>query len=647
MNDAQSWQPREKPIPGCMGRMINILAPSPGTKMLSNKPHQTTSTSLPISGLKNTADSISSPAHCDPRRSSPGVVARLMGLDALPASQSQPACRDSARRGQQEDRCLRKTASSPPPPPPEKRMDLVRQKFMEAKRLATDQRLLQSKEFQGALEILSSNRDLFLKLLEEPNSLLSQAAAPPPPPPPPAMKRITVLKPSKSVENLPPPTRIVVLKPSPRKGQEPEPPPEEEVSSCRDVAKEITRQIRESLGGNRRDDALLSSVLSNGYTGDESSFNSDNLSDSELISWEHGNRMGSPFSLSSLSRGSYSPDSLVVREAKKRLSERWAMVASGGSGGGKEQQQQHQRPVRRSSSTLGEMLSIPEKKEEGNDVDLCLIRDEPPPELLRSKSLPSSSSSKRNLFKGKVSSLFFSRSKKQTKEKADGGTSSPMVERMAEAAGEQPSPVSVLAAMPDDATNSSSSRSSDGGAIVEPRREMISRSPPIGSMRRSLSRPAPKLQDQYSFVKLLLDAAGLSCDAAVRRWHSLESPLDPSLLDRFLEKDEDAKCRERRSGQRLLFDAANSALLEMAHTGCSGGVPAEEVWQRVTGWWSAATDPPGTGVERVMRMEVAEFAWSKMMELEREEIGGGIAAALAEEMVGEVLFEFIQRHPFH
>ncbi|KAF5959438.1 hypothetical protein HYC85_000647 [Camellia sinensis] len=52
-------------------------------------------------------------------------------------------------------------------------MALVRQKFIEAKRLATDEKLRQSKQFQDVLEVLSSNKDLFVKFLQEPNSLFS------------------------------------------------------------------------------------------------------------------------------------------------------------------------------------------------------------------------------------------------------------------------------------------------------------------------------------------------------------------------------------------------------------------------------------------------------------------------------------------
>ncbi|KAF5482534.1 hypothetical protein F2P56_003092 [Juglans regia] len=416
----------------------------------------------------------------------------------------------------------------------EKNMALVRQKFTEAKRLATDEKLRQSKEFQDALEVLSSNKDLFLKFLQEPNYLFSQHLKDLRSIPPPSeTKRITVLRPSKMVDSdkfvgsgkksdkqikMPgqavlwnkndlgyypmstdqkvdeypgQPTRIVVLKPSPVEPQDikavvssPSLSPrvvhsedyeeveDDEALESREVAKEITRQMRENLIGHQRDETLVSCVFSNGYTGDESSFNKSeneyavgNMSDSEVMSpsprhsWDYINRFGSPYSSSSFSRASCSPESSVCREAKKRLSERWAMMASNGIF-------QDQRQARRSSSTLGEMLALSDTKklarsEDGNiskEQELvesvsCLSNNlnkekdlvDSPKNLLRSKSVPVSSTvygtglnvevseseagkthvpkelvkakSMKSSIKGKVSSLFFSRNKKSSKDK--------------------------------------------------------------------------------------------------------------------------------------------------------------------------------------------------------------------------------------
>ncbi|RLM74706.1 uncharacterized protein C2845_PM15G13730 [Panicum miliaceum] len=396
------------------------------------------------------------------------------------------------------------------------RMEIVRQKFMEAKCLATNEKLLHSKEFQDALEVLSSNRDLFLKFLEEPNSTFSeQLAGLHRSPSAPQTKRITVLKPNKSVENagrreirtqrlneenehvmpwthrrshsaevmFSQPTRIVVLKPSPGKPSR---------TMARLTPQAATAQLTEQIdfiGGleddnylpdslHRRDESLLSSVYSNGYGGDESSFSRSevyideedgNLSDSEIVSpvsrhsWDHIKRCNSPYSGSSFSRTSRSPESSVIREAKKRLSERWASVAYN-------EINQEQMQLPRSSSTLGEMLSLRgAKKEVGrmgsvtssqpcdaeNELTLQATsksiftenegdRQSSPKNLARSKSVPVSSSMFDNIaqndpssnsegcktpnvatrsdkakpsFKGRVSSFFFPKSKKQSKEK--------------------------------------------------------------------------------------------------------------------------------------------------------------------------------------------------------------------------------------
>ncbi|KAL9229354.1 hypothetical protein vseg_004831 [Gypsophila vaccaria] len=50
----------------------------------------------------------------------------------------------------------------------------VRQKYIDVKRFATDEKLRQSREFHEALEVLDSNKDLLLKFLQEPNSLFTK-----------------------------------------------------------------------------------------------------------------------------------------------------------------------------------------------------------------------------------------------------------------------------------------------------------------------------------------------------------------------------------------------------------------------------------------------------------------------------------------
>ncbi|TKY52806.1 hypothetical protein E2542_SST24328 [Spatholobus suberectus] len=398
-----------------------------------------------------------------------------------------------------------------------KRMALIRQKFMEAKRMSTDERLRHSKQFKDALEVLSSNSDLLVRLLDSQNVYEFYST-------PNETKRITLIKPSKMVDNdksarkekknnrlIKKPasvdqaavwenknpgnsadsqkvdespvrtTRIVLLKPSPGRTHEQKAmvspttshqgPEYDDVLESIRVAKEITQQMNRGQRSYQKDKTPYSTVFSNGYSDDESSFNksyheyaSANYSDLEAmsplprLSWDYINGCGSPYSTMSLGRVSCSPESSVCREAKIRLSERWTMMTSGNKG------HQEQRHTRR-SSTLGEMLSLSRvKKSVTSEVESINEDQEPgksvscshsfnaeisiegsPKNLPRSNSVPASSTvyengltvevgdqntgkaqgskartkskSMRSSFKGKVTSFLFSRSKKSTKEK--------------------------------------------------------------------------------------------------------------------------------------------------------------------------------------------------------------------------------------
>ncbi|CAM0945271.1 unnamed protein product [Alopecurus aequalis] len=159
-------------------------------------------------------------------------------------------------------------------------------------------------------------------------------------------------------------------------------------------------------GRDQRDESLLSSTYSNGYCGDESSSSDSGIypnGDSETdyieedggsfsnseagspiskYSWDYIRRYGSSYSGSSSSKISHFPDSLVIKEAKQRLSERWAMVTC-------DDISQEQVQLPRRTCTLGEMLSLNEVKKE--DVTTCGKDDktgERSRKLPRSKSVP-------------------------------------------------------------------------------------------------------------------------------------------------------------------------------------------------------------------------------------------------------------------
>ncbi|XP_060201747.1 uncharacterized protein LOC132630188 isoform X2 [Lycium barbarum] len=327
-------------------------------------------------------------------------------------------------------------------------MALIQQKFMDAKRLSTDERFQNSKEFDDTLEELESNKDLLLKYLQEPDSLfvkhlqdlqVDTASS--------TCSHIAVLKPSNSVkyegsakpsksvrggsrkhginqqkervdglllqsqhrhsghnsqksspilsegkeENILP-TRIVVLKPNlgitqsditsvpyhpdvRKHAQYPRASPggagqEEERNSsknmgisrpksneARDMAKEITRRMRESFGPVDGDAYFRGSGVK-GYAGDESScdvYESDSTGESDIttLSSRKSSGRGNLKKFSSLG----SSESSVGREAKKRLSERWKMT-----------QYYQDIEMAGKSNTLGEMLSL---ADEGTKDDYC------------------------------------------------------------------------------------------------------------------------------------------------------------------------------------------------------------------------------------------------------------------------------------
>lgn len=145
----------------------------------------------------------------DSKRRAPGVIARLMGLDGMPlkqavnkqhkssseahpqrrphleATQSGRSSRRSSRDQQEfkdvfEVSEILKAESCRYPSQgtdliaTESDISFIEQKFMDAKRLATDRDSLSSKEFDDTLEVLDSNTDLLLKYFQRPDSLFKK-----------------------------------------------------------------------------------------------------------------------------------------------------------------------------------------------------------------------------------------------------------------------------------------------------------------------------------------------------------------------------------------------------------------------------------------------------------------------------------------
>ncbi|XP_009781874.1 uncharacterized protein [Nicotiana sylvestris] len=345
-------------------------------------------------------------------------------------------------------------------------MALIQQKFMDAKRLSTDERFQNSKEFDDTLEALESNKELLIKYLQGPDPLfvkhlqdlqVDTASS--------MCSHIAVLKPSNSVkyegsvkssksgrgdsrkqdinlqkeridglllqsqhrhsghnsqksspvfsegkeENILP-TRIVVLKPNVgitqsdvtsvpyhpdmrKHAQHPRASPggaglEEKKSSsknmgisrpkskeARDIAKEITRRMRDSFGPSDGGDGYFRSFGFKGYAGDESScdvYESDSTGESDITTLSGRKSFGRGNLKKSSSQGS--SESSVGREAKKRLSERWKMT-----------QYYQDIEMAGKSSTLGEMLSLPDGVTKPDHCDTMMHVEEATSELVGRK----------------------------------------------------------------------------------------------------------------------------------------------------------------------------------------------------------------------------------------------------------------------
>lgn len=241
---------------------------------------------------------------------------------------------------------------------------------------------------------------------------------------------------------------------------------------------------------------------------------------------------------------------------------------------------------------------------------------------------------------------------------------------------DEPSPTSVLDALFED-RNEKSASSSESAITVK--QEPLSRCLPIGSVARTLSwddsseeEAAPcsskedsHEQEQYEFVEKILSSAGLCNEATSNifaRWHSLDSPLAPNVPNQFLErKVEDAKCRERRSSQRLLIDSVNAALLDIGHSKLWGAYPctgpianvsqrdepvADAAWRLVKGWLSDGEavdngpDNVGVAADRVVGEEIEGRGWSEMLRLEVDGMTKEICGDVLGEVVEEALSEF-------
>ncbi|XP_010481809.1 PREDICTED: uncharacterized protein LOC104760567 isoform X1 [Camelina sativa] len=810
-------------IPGCLGRVVNLFdfgTVGNGKKLLTEKPHFVNG-SIRRNQLDQIKDKVDvrnggvsgtpmkmlleqeMSKEVDIKLSSTNLVAKLMGLDSFPQTQpaprsnsSKPRLKRSLSHGEYKDVYeIWQKPSNGVEGLSKKHMDIVREKFLEAKRLVTDDKLRHSKEFQEAMEVLSSNKELFLEFLQESNNLFShhlhnfESIAPPTPE---KSKRITILKPSKIIvdeklgneaaiesardgmksdlfkwpaeEEYPTrqSTRIVVLKPNghvTKASSCPTSPRGFEERESRDVARRVKRQIL-------KDETLHSSAFSNGYIGDDSSLN--DYADSEIMSpvsrhsWDYINKYDSPYSSSPFSRASDSPESSsVCREAKKRLSERWALMAASNEN----MQESKVMEKKVSNSTLGDMLAIPdlrddlrieEETSEGNEQESLRVYDasclagnlskeegnlKPLRTLSRSKSLPESSTSlghksldtnkekskapeeltkSKSLkwsLKGKVSNFLFSRNKKSSKERSfeesqvvnseildsrcnDECDASVSARSMNSREGDfsvakattfgnssewrnEPSPVSVLETSFDEDDgiffNSSVLDRSSSSLGREMSSNLLGKSPPIGSIGRTFSfddstvarcfsskRSTTSTRDEEEDLRLLINTllseADLDAvsDNLLSKWHSAESPLDPSLRTSYAELTEQQRLGS--NVKNLVFDLVNTLLLELTPSYLVPRSPLilsgkplrvyviNRMQECLTGngrvedrWWDEDGDLSSLAVNKVVRVEVAEIGSPECLRLEMDSMGEELELKLLEELVEEALMDLSEQ----
>lgn len=168
-------------------------------------------------------------------------------------------------------------------------------------------------------------------------------------------------------------------------------------------------------------------------------------------------------------------------------------------------------------------------------------------------------------------------------------------------------------------------------------------------------------QEYFTVVRKLLSYAGFeNWDMIFNGWHSLDSPLDPILLDNFIGWREE-ESTEKWSNLRLLFDCVNSALLELsyntlmsiwphnraccqaqinAHT-CSS--LADVVWDKIKDWFysnraNLFAETNGILVlDTPLRKEVGGISWAKTTMVEIEEITKEISGEVLEDLLSEAL----------
>lgn len=217
---------------------------------------------------------------------------------------------------------------------------------------------------------------------------------------------------------------------------------------------------------------------------------------------------------------------------------------------------------------------------------------------------------------------------------------------------------------------------------------LIDKSPPIGSIARTLSwddsvgsstpyfgkpsstplNPEEEEQECLFYVQTLLSVAGLTKirpNSFLAKWHSPESPLDPSLRDKYMNLSEkepiliETKQKHPRPITKLIFDCVNEALIDISTRGpytlahnslddmsMSSVVLLDRIWAHMKEWISGEErcdwddgDGDSVVVERVVNKEVVGKGWVEGLRLESDNTRKEIEEKLLQELVHECVLE--------
>lgn len=210
---------------------------------------------------------------------------------------------------------------------------------------------------------------------------------------------------------------------------------------------------------------------------------------------------------------------------------------------------------------------------------------------------------------------------------------------------------------------------------------LLGKSPPIGSLDRTFSLddstvarcysskrsttsvdPRNEEEDLRLLINTLLSATDLDeesssvSDSLLSKWHSAESPLDPSLRNNYADSTEQQRLGSNM--KKLVFDLVNTLLLELTPSYLGPRSPMvlsgdklrvyliNRMQECLTGkgrvedrWWDEDGDLSSLAVNNVVRIEVAEIGSPESLRLEMDSMGEEIELKLLEELVEEALMD--------